>query len=76
MRPSRASVRHTAVRPTATPNSAAAQSRNSVQVALGRRVTSARVASSCPVKRGGTRLHRGLGAAAPSSRKRWRALTT
>jgi hypothetical protein len=69
-------VRHTAVRPTATPNPAAAQSRNSAQVALGRRATSARIASSCPAKRGATRLRCGLGAASPSSRSRWRAFTT
>src|ERR687885_542913 len=73
VRPSRASVRQIAVRLTATPRSAA-QSRNSEQVALGRRAISARIASSCPARRGGTRLRCGRGAAAPSSRKRWRTL--
>jgi hypothetical protein len=64
VKPSRASVRQIAVRLTATPRSAA-QSRNSEQVALGRRATSARIASSCPASRGATRFRCGPAAASP-----------
>jgi hypothetical protein len=69
-------VRHIAAWPTAAPCAAASQARNSATVALGRRATSARMASWCGASRGATRLRCGRADVSPASRRRARALTT